>query len=89
MAARAVILALAGRGPRGARGASEAAQMAERLHYPLGAPRRSRRRGGRRGSGGGARLLAQAEAAWVTLDRPLEATRSRLSAGQMLPANPR
>jgi hypothetical protein len=35
----------------------------------------------------GASLLAEAEAAWVELDRPLEAARSRLLAGQRLTAD--
>jgi len=32
----------------------------------------------------GAELLAEAEEAWRALDRPLEATRARLLAGQLL-----
>jgi hypothetical protein len=32
----------------------------------------------------GAELLAEAEGAWRALDRPLEATRARLLAGQLL-----
>jgi hypothetical protein len=85
MAARAVILALASR-PQAAREAAElTAQMAGRLHYPLGSAAALEAQGvAAEDPVEGAGLLAQAEAAWVALDRPLEATRSRLLAGQIL-----
>jgi tetratricopeptide (TPR) repeat protein len=85
MGARAVILALASR-PQAAREAAElTAQMAGRLHYPLGRAAALEAQGAAAEDPvEGAGLLAEAEAAWVAIDRPLEATRSRLLAGQML-----
>jgi class 3 adenylate cyclase/tetratricopeptide (TPR) repeat protein len=83
--ARAVILALAHR-PQAARDAAEmATQMAERLHYPVGRAAALEARGvAEEDPAAGADLLAEAEEAWRTLDRPLEATRARLLAGQLL-----
>ena len=85
MGSRAVILALAHR-PQAAREAAElTAQMAGRLHYPLGSAAALEAQGmAAEDPVEGAGLLAQAEAAWTTLDRPLEATRARLLAGQIL-----
>ena len=83
--ARAVILALAHR-PKAAReAAAMTAQMAERLHYPLGRAAALEARGvSDEDPAAGAALLAEAEEAWRALDRPLEATRARLLAGQVL-----
>ncbi|HEX6651384.1 MAG TPA: adenylate/guanylate cyclase domain-containing protein [Thermoleophilaceae bacterium] len=83
--ARAVILALAHR-PQAARDAAEmASQMAERLHYPVGRAAALEARGvAEEDPEAGAELLEQAEEAWRTLERPLEATRARLLAGQLL-----
>jgi class 3 adenylate cyclase/tetratricopeptide (TPR) repeat protein len=83
--ARAVILALAHR-PQAARDAAEmASQMAERLHYPVGRAAALEARGvAEEDPVAGAELLADAEDAWRALDRPLEATRARLLAGQFL-----
>ncbi|MET0614392.1 MAG: adenylate/guanylate cyclase domain-containing protein [Thermoleophilaceae bacterium] len=83
--ARAVILALAHR-PQAARDAAEmASQMAERLHYPVGRAAALEARGvAEEDPVAGAELLAEAEEAWRALDRPLEATRARLLAGQVL-----
>ena len=83
--ARAVILALAHR-PQAARDAAEmASQMAERLHYPVGRAAALEARGvAEEDPAAGAELLAEAEEAWRALDRPLEATRARLLAGQLL-----
>jgi class 3 adenylate cyclase/tetratricopeptide (TPR) repeat protein len=88
MGARAVVLALAHR-PRAAREAAALTeQMAERLHYPLGAAAALEARGAAHEDPvEGARLLAEAEAAWSALDRPLEANRARLLAGQLLLAH--
>jgi tetratricopeptide (TPR) repeat protein len=88
MGSRAVVLALAHR-PRAAREAAAlTAQMAERLHYPLGAAAALEARGAAHEDPvEGARLLAEAEAAWSELDRPLEANRARLLAGQLLLAH--
>ena len=88
MGARAVVLALAHR-PRAAREAAALTeQMAERLHYPLGAAAALEARGAAHEDPvEGARLLAEAESAWSALDRPLEANRARLLAGQLLLAH--
>ena len=59
--------------------------MAERLHYPIGRAAALEARGvADEDPAAGAELLAEAEDAWRALDRPLEATRARLLAGQLL-----
>ena len=83
--ARAVILALAHRPQAAARGGGDGVADGGAAALP-GRPRGGAR-GARRGRGGpaaGAELLAEAEEAWRALDRPLEATRARLLAGQLL-----
>jgi len=83
--ARAVILALAHRPEAAREAAAMAAQMAERLHYPIGRAAALEARGvSDEDPAAGAALLAEAEQAWRALDRPLEATRARLLAGQLL-----
>ena len=83
--ARAVILALAHRPHAAQEAAAMAAQMAERLHYPVGRAAALEARGVADDDPvAGAELLAEAEEAWRALDRPLEATRARLLAGQVL-----
>jgi class 3 adenylate cyclase/tetratricopeptide (TPR) repeat protein len=83
--ARAVILALAHRPQAAREAATMAAQMAERLHYPLGRAAALEARGvAEEDATAGADLLAEAEEAWRALDRPLEATRAHLLAGQLL-----
>ena len=83
--ARAVILALAHRRQAAAEAAAMASQMAERLHYPIGRAAALEARGvSDEDPTAGAALLAEAEQAWRELDRPLEATRARLLAGQVL-----
>src|SRR5215213_8819915 len=83
--ARAVILALSHRRQAAAEAAAMASQMAERLHYPLGRAAALEARGvSDEDPAAGAALLAEAEEAWRELDRPLEATRARLLAGQVL-----
>jgi class 3 adenylate cyclase/tetratricopeptide (TPR) repeat protein len=88
MGMRAVVLALAHR-PRAAREAAAlTGQMAERLHYPLGNAAALEARGASAEDPvEGAELLAEAEAAWAALDRPLESNRARLLAGQLLLAH--
>jgi class 3 adenylate cyclase/tetratricopeptide (TPR) repeat protein len=82
---RAVILALAHRAQAAKEAAAMASQMAERLHYPVGRAAALEARGvAEDDPAAGAELLAEAEAAWRALDRPLEATRARLLAGQLL-----
>jgi tetratricopeptide (TPR) repeat protein len=83
--ARAVILALAHRPKAASEAAAMTAQMAERLHYPLGRAAALEARGvSDEDPAAGAALLAEAEEAWRELDRPLEATRAHLLAGQVL-----
>jgi hypothetical protein len=83
--ARAVILALAHRPQAAQEAAAMASQMAERLHYPVGRAAALEARGvADEDPVAGAALLAEAEDAWRALDRPLEATRARLLAGQVL-----
>ena len=83
--ARAVILALAHRPQAAREAAALAAQMSERLHYPVGRAAALEARGvSDENPVAGAELLAEAEKAWRALDRPLEATRARLLAGQVL-----
>jgi predicted ATPase/class 3 adenylate cyclase len=83
--ARAVVLSLAGRREAAAEAAGEAAELAERLHYPIGRAAALEARGVTAPDPvEGAALLAEAEQAWHSLDRPLEATRSRLLAGRVL-----
>jgi class 3 adenylate cyclase/tetratricopeptide (TPR) repeat protein len=83
--ARAVVLALAHRREAAQEAATSASQMAERLHYPVGSAAALEARGvASEDPVAGAELLAEAEEAWRALDRPLEATRARLLAGQLL-----
>jgi class 3 adenylate cyclase/tetratricopeptide (TPR) repeat protein len=83
--ARAVVLSLAGRKEAAAEAAGESAELAERLHYPIGRAAALEARGVTADDPvEGAALLAEAEQAWHSLDRPLEATRSRLLAGRVL-----
>ena len=84
-AARAVILMLGQRHEAAAEAAREATELAERLHYPIGRAAALEARGvcsadARESS----QLLREAAQAWSELDRPLEAARSRLLAGQAL-----
>jgi class 3 adenylate cyclase/predicted ATPase len=84
-AARAVVLALAHRRDTAAEAAREAAELAERLHYPIGRAAALEARGVCASDPReGAELLHEAAAAWSELDRPLEAARSRLLAGEAL-----
>ncbi len=86
-AARAVVLALAHRRDTAAEAAQEAAELAERLHYPIGRAAALEARGVcAPDPRDGVVLLQEAAAAWTELDRPLEAARSRLLAGQTLVA---
>jgi class 3 adenylate cyclase len=88
MGSRAVVLALAHRPNAAREAAALTTQMAERLHYPLGAAAALEARGAAdEDPVEGARLLGEAERAWAELDRPLEANRARLLAGQLLLAH--
>jgi len=84
-AARAVILMLAHRRDAAVEAAGEAAELAERLHYPIGRAAALEAQGvcaddPRDGSD----LLLEGAEAWAELDRPLESARARLLAGQVL-----
>jgi class 3 adenylate cyclase/tetratricopeptide (TPR) repeat protein len=84
-AARAVILALAQRRDAATEAAEEAAELADRLHYPIGRAAALEARGVcAPDPREGVELLHEAAAAWTELDRPLEAARSRLLAGQTM-----
>jgi tetratricopeptide (TPR) repeat protein len=88
MGSRAVVLALAHRPNAAREAAALTTQMAERLHYPLGTAAALEARGAAdEDPVEGARLLSEAEEAWTELDRPLEANRARLLAGQLLLAH--
>ena len=82
---RAVVLALAGRDDAARQSAHEAAELAERLHYPLARAAALEAQGAAAADPHeGAALLDEAEQAWAALERPLEAARCRLLAGQAL-----
>jgi tetratricopeptide (TPR) repeat protein len=84
-AARAVILMLAHRREAAVEAAQEASELAERLHYPIGRAAALEAQGACAADPlDGADLLAEAADAWAELDRPLEAARARLLAGQVI-----
>ena len=84
-AMRAVVLTAAGRHDAARQHAEEASELAERLPYPIGhAAAREALGATASDPPEGARLLGEAERAWAKLDRPLEAARCRLLAGQVL-----
>jgi class 3 adenylate cyclase/tetratricopeptide (TPR) repeat protein len=86
-AMRAVILALAQRRDAAREAAEEAAELADRLHYPVGSAAALEARGvASEDRREGASLLTEAAQAWQALDRPLEAARAQLLAGQVLMA---
>src|SRR4051812_890811 len=87
---RAVNLALAGRHEAASESAAEAAKLAERLHYPVGRAAALEAQGAAASDPEEAlSLLGEAERAWAALERPLEAARCRLLAGQaMAPHDP-
>jgi tetratricopeptide (TPR) repeat protein len=84
-ATRAIVLAQAGRFDAAREASAEATELSERLHYPIGRAAALEARGATAEDPvEGAELLAEAERAWSDLDRPLEAARCRLGAGQVL-----
>jgi hypothetical protein len=84
-AARAVVLTLAHRREAAVEAAQEATELAERLHYPIGRAAALEAQGVCADDPrAGAALLEEAAGAWSELDRPLEAARARLLAGQVL-----
>jgi class 3 adenylate cyclase/tetratricopeptide (TPR) repeat protein len=85
ISARAVVLALAGKRSQAAESAREAAELSERLHYPVGAAAALEARGvTAEAPNEGVGLLAEAHAAWQELGRPLEAARCESLAGRLL-----
>jgi class 3 adenylate cyclase/tetratricopeptide (TPR) repeat protein len=84
-AARAVVLSLAHRPEAAAEAAREASELAERFHYPIGRAAALEARGvTAEDPREGADLLLESAKAFTELERPLEAARSRLLAGQAL-----
>ncbi len=84
-AERAVVLALAGRIEQARESAEEAAELADRLHYPVGRAASLEAQGATAEDAGDAiRLLAEARDAWTALRRPLEASRCDLVAALVL-----
>jgi hypothetical protein len=76
-AARAVNLALWGKGEQAAETAAEAESLAERLRYPVGVAASLEARGAAASdSEEGVKLLAEARNAWSDLGRPLDAERA-------------
>jgi tetratricopeptide (TPR) repeat protein len=84
-AMRAIVHTLAGRKEQAREAAAEAAELADRLHYPVGRAAALEARGATaEDPDEAARLLEEAEVVWEDLDRPLEAARCRLLAGQLI-----
>jgi tetratricopeptide (TPR) repeat protein len=84
-AMRAIVHALAGREEQAREAAAEASELADRLHYPVGRAAALEARGVTAADPDeAARLMEEAEVAWEDLDRPLEAARCRLLAGQLM-----
>jgi hypothetical protein len=82
---RAIVHTLAGRREQAREAAAEATELADRLHYPVGRAAALEARGATaEDPDEGARLLEEAEVVWEDLDRPLEAARCRLLAGQVI-----
>ena len=85
ISARAVTLALAGKREQAAESAEEAAELAGRLHYPVGRAAALEAQGASAADPEEARrLLAEAREAWTALDRPIDAARCELVAGCVL-----
>jgi class 3 adenylate cyclase/tetratricopeptide (TPR) repeat protein len=87
-AARAVVLSLSRRDEAAREAAREAAELAERVHYPIGRAAALEARGlCTADAAEGVALLEEAGAAWRELERPLEALRCGLLAGERLLAS--
>lgn len=85
IAQRAIVLKLAGRDENAREAASEAMELAARLHYPVGKAAACEAAGFTAGSAqDGAKLLREARAIWGELGRPLEAARCDLLSGRVL-----
>ena len=78
----AVAHALAEQPEKAGEAAAEAVRLAEQLHYPIARAAALEARGATvEDPDEGASVLAAAETAWASLERPLEAARCRLLAG--------
>jgi tetratricopeptide (TPR) repeat protein len=89
ISARAVVLALAGRGEQARAAAEEAERLAGRLHYPVGDAAKAEAAGACAEDPEAARAELQvARERWSELGRPLDAARSKLVLGRVIAANP-
>ena len=80
-----MVLSLAQRPIPAREAAREAAELAERMHYPIGRAAALEARGlSAEDPEEGVALLADAQSTWRELGRPLEAARCGLMAGQRL-----
>jgi predicted ATPase len=87
ISARAVALALAGRGEPARAAAEEADRLADRLHYPVGQAARAEAAGASAEDlCGAADEMEEARERWRELGRPLDAARCLLVRGQLLDA---
>jgi predicted ATPase len=85
ISARAVVLALAGRGEQARAAAEEAERLAGRLHYPVGKAATAEATGASSGNPEEAReRMEQARAKWLELGRPLDAARCLTVRGRLL-----
>jgi tetratricopeptide (TPR) repeat protein len=82
--ARAVMLALSGEPARAGEAAERAAELAQRVHYPVGDAATLEARGMTTKPTEAVELLERGRAAWEQLGRPLEAARCELLLGQRL-----
>jgi tetratricopeptide (TPR) repeat protein len=85
ISARAVTLALAGRGEQARAAAEEAERLAGRLHYPVGQAAKAEAAGAcAEDAADAAAQMEEARAKWNELGRPLDAARCLLVWGRML-----
>ena len=84
--ARAVTLALAGKPEQAREAAEEAVELAERLHYPIGAAAALEADGATTPGAEGVERLRAARTQWTDLGRPLDAARCTLLIGRALSA---
>jgi class 3 adenylate cyclase/tetratricopeptide (TPR) repeat protein len=87
IAARAVVLELAGRHDAAREGAGEAGELAARLQDPAGRAAATEAAGATAEDAGGAERLAEAATAWEHLGRPLDAARCEALAARALSAS--
>jgi len=85
ISARAVVLALEGRGEQARAAAEEAERLAGRLHYPVGEAATAEASGASaEDPQEAAELIDQARAKWLELGRPLDAARCLVVQGRLL-----